>query len=64
VAQHPEIFKPAVLGRLRQGEAVSLTSYIQRRRELDHARREAPRLFTQVDLLVAPTIPVPARADC
>jgi aspartyl-tRNA(Asn)/glutamyl-tRNA(Gln) amidotransferase subunit A len=64
VAQHPELFKPAVLGRLRQGEAVSVTSYIQQRRELDRARRAAPRLFTQVDLLVAPSIPVlPVRID-
>src|SRR5262245_13104904 len=58
MAQHPEMFKPAVLGRLRQGEAVSVTSYIKRRRELDYASRAAARLFTQVDLLVAPTVPV------
>jgi aspartyl-tRNA(Asn)/glutamyl-tRNA(Gln) amidotransferase subunit A len=58
VAQHPEMFQPAVLGRLRQGEAVGAAAYIQRRRELDQARHAAPGLFAQVDLLVAPTLPV------
>jgi aspartyl-tRNA(Asn)/glutamyl-tRNA(Gln) amidotransferase subunit A len=58
VAQHPEMFQPAVLGRLRQGEAVGAAAYIQRRRELDQARHAAPRLFAQVDLLVAPTLQV------
>jgi aspartyl-tRNA(Asn)/glutamyl-tRNA(Gln) amidotransferase subunit A len=58
MAQAPEMFQPAVLQRLRQGEAVSAPAYIQRRRELDQMRRAAPGLFAQVDLLVTPTLPV------
>jgi aspartyl-tRNA(Asn)/glutamyl-tRNA(Gln) amidotransferase subunit A len=58
VAQHPAMFQPAVLGRLKQGAAVSAVEYIRRRRELEQARHAASRLFEQVDLLVAPTLPV------
>jgi aspartyl-tRNA(Asn)/glutamyl-tRNA(Gln) amidotransferase subunit A len=58
VAQHPAMFQPAVLGRLKQGEAISALAYIRRRRELEQARHAAPRLFEQVDLLVGPTLPV------
>src|SRR4029077_12463774 len=36
--------------------------YIQRRRELDEARCWAHELFADVDLLVTPTMPIPAPA--
>ena len=52
------LFQPAVLGRLRGGEAVGTPAYIERRRELDEMRRVAPGLFAQVDLLVTPTVPL------
>jgi aspartyl-tRNA(Asn)/glutamyl-tRNA(Gln) amidotransferase subunit A len=47
-----------VLGRLRGGEAVGTARYIERRRELDQMRRAAAGLFTHVDLLVTPTVPL------
>ena len=56
--RRPQLFQPAVLGRLRGGEAVETTTYIERRRELDRMRRAAPGLFARVDLLVTPTVPV------
>jgi aspartyl-tRNA(Asn)/glutamyl-tRNA(Gln) amidotransferase subunit A len=54
----PQRFQPAVLGRLRQGEAIDAPTYIERRRELDRMRQAAPGLFARVDLLVTPTVPV------
>ena len=54
----PQLFQPPVLGRLRGGEAVSTVTYINRRLELDQIRHTAQSLFTRVDLLVTPTIPV------
>ena len=53
-----QLFQPAVLGRLRVGETVATTSYIERRRELDQMRRAAAGLFANVDLLVTPTVPL------
>lgn len=58
VREAPQMFQPAVLGRLRQGEAIDTPTYIERRRELDQLRRAAPGLFAQVDLLVTPTVPL------
>jgi aspartyl-tRNA(Asn)/glutamyl-tRNA(Gln) amidotransferase subunit A len=52
-----QLFQPAVLGRLRVGESVDSTAYIERRRELDQMRRAAPGLFATVDVLVTPTVP-------
>jgi aspartyl-tRNA(Asn)/glutamyl-tRNA(Gln) amidotransferase subunit A len=58
VREASQRFQPAVLGRLRVGEAVDATTYIQRRRDLDSMRRAAAGLFADVDLLVTPTMPV------
>jgi aspartyl-tRNA(Asn)/glutamyl-tRNA(Gln) amidotransferase subunit A len=58
VREAPQLFQPPVLGRLRGGESVSTTTYIQRRRELDQMRRAAAGLFADVDLLVTPTVPL------
>jgi aspartyl-tRNA(Asn)/glutamyl-tRNA(Gln) amidotransferase subunit A len=58
VREAPQWFQPPVLGRLRGGEAVGTTTYINRRRELDQLRRAARGLFAQVDLLVTPTVPL------
>ena len=54
----PQMFQPAVLARLRSGEAVDVPTYIERRRELDQMRQAAPALFAHVDLLVTPTVPL------
>jgi aspartyl-tRNA(Asn)/glutamyl-tRNA(Gln) amidotransferase subunit A len=58
VRDSPQLFQPAVLGRLRLGETIATTAYIERRRELDQMRRDAPGLFAKVDLLVTPTVPL------
>jgi aspartyl-tRNA(Asn)/glutamyl-tRNA(Gln) amidotransferase subunit A len=58
IREAPQLFQPAVLGRLRLGQAVDTATYIERRRELDQMRRAAPQLFAQVDLLLTPTVPL------
>ncbi len=62
VAKSPELYQPETLRRIRSGERFSAAEYIQRRRELDEARRRAQEIFAEVDLLVTPTTPLPAPA--
>jgi aspartyl-tRNA(Asn)/glutamyl-tRNA(Gln) amidotransferase subunit A len=62
VARTPELYQAETLGRIRSGENISATEYIQRRRELDADRRRAHNFFAEVDLLVTPTMPIPAPA--
>jgi aspartyl-tRNA(Asn)/glutamyl-tRNA(Gln) amidotransferase subunit A len=61
-AKSPELYQPETLRRIRAGEKVSAAEYIQRRRELDEARRGIGRVFGDIDLLVTPTMPMPAPA--
>jgi aspartyl-tRNA(Asn)/glutamyl-tRNA(Gln) amidotransferase subunit A len=65
VAKNPEPYQPETLRRIRAGERVSAADYIERRRELDEARRGINKTFAEVDVLVTPTIPLaaPAIAD-
>ena len=62
VAKSPELYQAETLRRIRTGEGVSAAEYIQRRRELDEARRGIGQIFADVDLLVMPTMPMPAPA--
>jgi aspartyl-tRNA(Asn)/glutamyl-tRNA(Gln) amidotransferase subunit A len=62
VARTPELYQAETLRRIRSGESISATEYIQRRRELDEERRRAHDFFADVDLLVTPTMPIPAPA--
>jgi len=62
LARTPELYQPETLRRIRTGERISTTEYIQRRRELDRERRLAHKIFADVDLLVTPTTPIPAPA--
>jgi aspartyl-tRNA(Asn)/glutamyl-tRNA(Gln) amidotransferase subunit A len=60
VARTPESYQPETLRRIRKGEKISAAEYIHRRSELELERRRARDFFAHVDLLVAPTMPVPA----
>jgi Asp-tRNA(Asn)/Glu-tRNA(Gln) amidotransferase A subunit family amidase len=62
VAKSPELYQAETLRRIRSGEKVTAAEYIQRRRELDEARRSIARVFADVDLIVTPTMPMPAPA--
>ena len=62
VARTPELYQAETLRRIRSGEKISAGEYIQRRREMDEERRRARDFFADVDLLVTPTMPMPAPA--
>jgi Asp-tRNA(Asn)/Glu-tRNA(Gln) amidotransferase A subunit family amidase len=62
VVKTPELYQPETLRRIRSGEKISAGEYIQRRREMDLERRRADDFFADVDLLVTPTMPIPAPA--
>jgi len=65
VAKSPELYQAETVRRIRNGEAVTAGDYIQRRRELEEARRGICAVFSEVDVLVTPTTPIaaPAIAD-
>jgi Asp-tRNA(Asn)/Glu-tRNA(Gln) amidotransferase A subunit family amidase len=62
LAKSPELYLPETVRRIRTGEGVSAGEYIQRRRELEEARRGIRAAFADVDVLVTPTMPMPAPA--
>jgi len=62
VARTPGLYQAETLRRIRTGENISAAEYILRRRELDFERRRARDFFADVDLLVMPTMPIPAPA--
>jgi aspartyl-tRNA(Asn)/glutamyl-tRNA(Gln) amidotransferase subunit A len=65
VAKSPELYQAETVRRIRSGEAVTAAEYIQRRHELDEARRGIRAIFADVDVLVTPTtrMPAPVIAD-
>lgn len=62
VARTPELYQTETLRRIRSGEKILAAEYIQRRREMEEERRRAHDFFAEVDLLVTPTMPIPAPA--
>ena len=60
VARSPELYQPETLRRIRSGAHVSPEALLACRRELEQQRREIAATFSDVDLLVTPTTPVPA----
>ncbi len=60
VAASPELYQPETVRRIRSGERVTAAEYIERRRELEAARRGIGAVFADVDVLVTPTTPLPA----
>jgi aspartyl-tRNA(Asn)/glutamyl-tRNA(Gln) amidotransferase subunit A len=62
IAKHSDLYQAETLRRIRTGENVSAEEYIQRRRELEEARRNIHTAFAEVDVLVTPTTPMPAPA--
>ena len=59
VKKHPELYQPETLKRIRAGEDVTTTAYIQAKRQVDLYRHSITKLFETVDLLITPTTPVP-----
>ena len=62
IASYAEKYQPETLRRIRTGEKITAAEYIQKRGDLEKARRAIRRAFADVDLLVTPTTPIPAPA--
>jgi aspartyl-tRNA(Asn)/glutamyl-tRNA(Gln) amidotransferase subunit A len=60
IAATPALFQPETLRRLRTGEKLSAADQDRLRRELRQARQAILAVFERVDVLVSPTVPVPA----
>ena len=55
----PELYQPMTRDRLERGARITADAYIRGRREMDRLRRAVGGVFTNVDLLITPTTPVP-----
>jgi aspartyl-tRNA(Asn)/glutamyl-tRNA(Gln) amidotransferase subunit A len=66
LAETPELYNAETRKVLQVGAKVSMTEYMQGRRDLDRMRRIIGKVFAAVDLLVTPTMPKPplAIAEC
>jgi Asp-tRNA(Asn)/Glu-tRNA(Gln) amidotransferase A subunit family amidase len=62
IARAPELYQPETLRRIKTGEKISAAEYIQGCREQERERRRALQFFSEVDLLITPTTPIPAPA--
>jgi aspartyl-tRNA(Asn)/glutamyl-tRNA(Gln) amidotransferase subunit A len=59
VDKTPDLYQAQTLRNLRAASSVTAATYIEARRDLDRIRRNAPAVFSNVDLLVMPTVPLP-----
>jgi aspartyl-tRNA(Asn)/glutamyl-tRNA(Gln) amidotransferase subunit A len=60
VSKTPELYQPETLRRIRSGEHVSPHDRQRLISELQETRQAIPAIFDEVDVLVTPTIPIPA----
>jgi len=60
VLRSPELLQPETLRRIRAGERISSEVAEEKRRELNALREEIKTIFEKTDLLVTPTVPIPA----
>ncbi len=59
ISKNAELYQDATLKRIRAGEEIAASAYIQSRRQLDQIRRSISRHLENVDLVITPTSPVP-----
>ena len=59
VSKTPELYQPATVKRIRAGADVTISAYIQSRRQLDRIRHSVTRFFDSVDLVITPTVAIP-----
>jgi aspartyl-tRNA(Asn)/glutamyl-tRNA(Gln) amidotransferase subunit A len=60
IADRSEHYLPETLAKLRRGASVDTLAYMRARLDLARLRREIAELFTRIDVLATPTVPVPA----
>ncbi len=58
-SKNPELYQPMTRDRLARASRITTDAYINGRREMDRLRREVGSIFSNVDLLITPTTPVP-----
>ena len=59
LAKTPELYQLSTRQRLEAGAKVTAQAYIQGRRDLDRLRREVRGVFTEADVLITPSTPIP-----
>ena len=59
ITQSPEKYQPGTRAQLQRTATANGAEYAQARRDLDLVRREIKKVFTKVDLLIAPTMKAP-----
>jgi aspartyl-tRNA(Asn)/glutamyl-tRNA(Gln) amidotransferase subunit A len=60
IAARPGRYLPETLAKLRRGASVDTLAYMRARLDLAQQRRRIAELFTRIDGLATPTVPVPA----
>jgi aspartyl-tRNA(Asn)/glutamyl-tRNA(Gln) amidotransferase subunit A len=60
IAARPERYLPETLAKLRRGASIDTLAYMRARLDLAQLRRRIAELFTRIDVLATPTVPVPA----
>lgn len=60
VAKSPELYQPETLRRIRSGENISEEKTEAARRDLAKARNEIQSVFSNLDFIVTPAVPIPA----
>ncbi len=60
VSENPELYQPETLRRIRSGENVSEAQLEAARQDLTKARSEIQTVFSNLDFLVTPAVPIPA----
>jgi Asp-tRNA(Asn)/Glu-tRNA(Gln) amidotransferase A subunit family amidase len=58
IAEQPELYSPETLWRLRRGQNITPSAYLQARQKQDQVKRDLSQLFFEVDILVVPTVPI------
>jgi aspartyl-tRNA(Asn)/glutamyl-tRNA(Gln) amidotransferase subunit A len=59
ITQSPEKYQPSTRAQLQRTATANGAEYAQARRDLDKVRRDIKKVFTKVDLLIAPTMKTP-----
>lgn len=56
----PQLYDPRTLYRIQRCAGITASQYIRERRRLEEFRRAPEQIFEQVDVVISPTVPVPA----
>lgn len=59
VARSPQLYQPATLARIVAGADITAAAVLRARRDLDACRQSIRQVFSAVDLLLTPTVPIP-----